>query len=207
MYEHIRKLSKEHYERALAQFGDTPQGVDWCDKESQRLRFKILCEIDSLNGKTIHDVGCGLAHMADYLEDRGIKCNYIGSDISSAMIEQAKLRLSNRVELHVADILNGIPNQDIYADYVIASGLYNVKGDVDTAAWYDFVKSMILKMFEYARCGISFNIMTSYVDFYNNQLFYLPPAEMLDFCIQQLSHRVVIRHDYPLWEYTTYVYK
>jgi len=42
MYEHIKKISKEHYERALTQFGDTPQGVDWRDKESQRLCFKVF---------------------------------------------------------------------------------------------------------------------------------------------------------------------
>ena len=57
------------------------------------------------------------------------------------------------------------------------------------------------------RSGIAFNLITDQVDFREPQLFYADPTETLDFCRRALSRHVVIRHDYPLYEYTTYVYR
>ena len=93
------------------------------------------------------------------------------------------------------------------ADYLLASGVFNAKMSINRGVWQQFVEAMLLRMFSLARKGIAFNLLTSYVDYENSNLFYLSPAETLDFCIRNLGRRVVIRHDYPLWEYTVYVYK
>ena len=66
---------------------------------------------------------------------------------------------------------------------------------------------MIAKMFHYSNVGIGFNMMTSYVDFKDEKLFYKNPLETFDFCAKNLSKKIVLRHDYKLWEYFIFVYK
>ena len=109
--------------------------------------------------------------------------------------------------LYVADILQGAPQEWWGADYVVCSGVFHVKDQVEPGEWRRFINAMLRRMFELAKVGIGFNLMTSYVDYEAPHLCYLPPADMLDFCVRHLSRRVVIRHEYPLWEYTVYVYR
>ena len=206
MFEEVKAICRRYYENALERYGDSPQGVNWADAASQRFRFEILAEIDDLNGKRIHDVGCGLAHFVEFLVERGIDCEYVGSDISSHMIQKAKQRLPKE-QLYVADILNDVTPDWMRTDYLLASGVFHVKAANERSAWQEFVETMLRRMFTLARKGIAFNMLTTYVDYEDSNLFYLPPAELLDFCIRNLGRRVVIRHDYPLWEYTVYVYK
>jgi len=209
MFERIKETSRKHYEEALARHGDSPQGVDWSGKASQELRFQILSEIADLNGRSVHEVGCGLGHFVDFLDANAIWCAYVGSDISAKMIERARQRLP-QIQLYVADILDddaNTPPDWLRADYVMASGIFNVMLDNDRGVWHDFVEAMVTRMLDLADKGIAFNLLTSYVDCENPDLFYLPPGDMLDFCIHDMGHHVVIRHDYPLWEYTVYVYK
>jgi cyclopropane fatty-acyl-phospholipid synthase-like methyltransferase len=206
VYDRLKTATREYYEASLARFGDDPRGVNWRDAETQRLRFAVLCGVGDLTGRRLHDVGCGLAHLADYLRDERVACEYVGSDISPAMIEQARRRLST-TRLEVADLLAQTPAPWMRADYVVTSGLFHVRGSRSPEEWRGFVQAMVQRMFEMAGRGIAFNMMTSYVDYEDAHLYYSPPAEMLDFCMRHLGRRVVVRHDYPLWEYTVYAYK
>lgn len=201
-----KDICRRHYEEVLGKYGDSPQGVNWADAESQNLRFQILSEIGDLSEKRIHDVGCGLGHFVDFLTIKGVKCDYVGSDISDKMIEKARKRLP-KVQFHVADILNDVTPDWMPSDYIFTSGLFYARASNNKRVWQQFVEAMLRKMFTLAREGIAFNMLTSYVDYEEGHLFYLPPGDMLDFCVQNLSRRVVLRHDYRLWEYTVYVYR
>lgn len=206
MYEQLKAATREYYEGSLAKFGDDPRGVNWRDGETQRLRFAVLCGVGDFTGRRVHDVGCGLAHLTDFLRDEKIACDYVGSDISPAMIQQARRRAPGAT-LEVADILGGPSAPWMAADYLVTSGLFHVRGAQSPDEWRAFVQAMVLRMFELAGRGIAFNMMTSYVDYEDAHLYYSPPTEMLDFCVRHLGRRVVVRHDYPLWEYTVYAYK
>jgi len=198
--------SREYYEETLQRFGCTPRGVDWNDEASQNLRFKILTEIGDLNGTRIHDVGCGLGHLADYFLKRRIDVDYVGTDISATMVERARERRPG-CKIHTADIL-AAPNPEwMKADYLMASGLFYVKSEAPDQAWQAFVEAMVMRMFQLAGKGIAFNMLTSHVDYEESHLFYASPSRMLDFCLSRLGRHVVIRHDYPLYEYTVYAYK
>ena len=205
MYNRIKKVSEEYYNEKLLKYGDSPQGVNWSTSASQELRFKLISEIDNLNGKRIHDVGCGLAHFAEYLEKKEIRCHYVGSDISSLMIENARLKMPE-IDLHIADILD-TEKQWMRADYLTASGLFYVRSSIGKSDWWDFIRDMLSRMFELSSRGISFNMLSSYVDYEDDHLFYQSPSATMDFCVKNLNRRITIRHDYPLWEYTVYVYK
>ena len=195
-----------YYEDVLQAQGLTVHGVDWNGPASQSLRFKILSEIDNLNRKRIHDVGCGLGHLNHYFKEKGVQCEYVGSDISSRMIDGAK-ELDHGGEYYVGDILQKMKPSWMKADYVLASGLFFVRSDAEYREWQQFVEEMIRGMFELANEGIGFNLLTSLVDYEESHLYYSPPSRMLDFCLRNLSNKVVIRHDYPLYEYTVYVYR
>lgn len=205
-FDALKDATRRYYEDALLRFSDGPQAVNWSSRETQNLRFEMLCGVGDLTGKRIHDVGCGLGHMADYLSTENPGCNYVGSDISPKMINAAKQRLGPDAELFTGDIMAA--DEDwMKADFVVNSGVFTVRGEIPPEEWWQFVSGMIGRMFELCRTGISFNLMTSYVDYQDDHLFYKPPAETLDFCINELSRRAVIRHDYPLWEYTVYLYR
>ena len=199
-------LSRGFYEGSLNKYGDTPAGVNWSTPETQQLRFEILLNVGNLEGKKVHDVGCGLAHMHDYIEKKKIACDYVGSDISDVMITTAKKRLGKSVELNVANIC-AKKETWMSADFVLNSGIFTVKGDASETEWWQYIQHISKHMFEICKQGIAFNLMSSHVDYKDNHLFYIDPAKVLSYFVENLSRRVVIRHDYPLWEFTVYVYK
>ncbi len=202
------EISRDYYERALAEFGDDPRGVNWRDRQSQELRFQILSEVGDLSGRRLHDVGCGLGHLQSWLRQRQPDVDYVGSDISEKMIAAAKARAHDNAVFYVADILNDRQQASwMRADYIINSGVFTVKSTVPEKQWRMFVHSMVRSMFGLAEKGIAFNLMTSFVDYRDDHLFYEDPGAILEFCVSELSRKVVIRHDYPLWEYVVYVYK
>ena len=199
-------LSRTYYENALAEHGDTPAGVNWSTAETQQIRFEVLCGIGDLKDKKVHDVGCGLAHMSDFLRNQEISCEYIGSDISEAMVSTAKERIGEDANLYVANIRENKKSW-MKADFVLNSGIFTVKGSATDQEWWHYIQEFSKHMFELCTQGIAFNLMTAHVDYKEGHLFYIDPGEVLAFCIKNLNRRVVIRHDYLLWEFTVYVYK
>ncbi len=50
--------------------------------------------------------------------------------------------------------------------------------------------------------------MTTKVNFFANNLYYRNPAEMLSWCLAEITPRLRIDHAYPpLYEYTVYLYR
>jgi hypothetical protein len=66
---------------------------------------------------------------------------------------------------------------------------------------------MVRRMWALARQAIAFNLLTDQVDHRVPALHYASPGLWLDFCRRELGRHVVLRHDYPLHEYTLYVYR
>jgi len=193
-----------HYEHQLATHGPTARGMDWKDEASQRLRFEVLCDLCNLDGLELHEVGAGAGHLLDFLRERGVRARYSGSDLSPAMVESARARHPG-VDFERRDLLAEAPARRY--DVVVCSGLFHVKLEHSPETWRHFVQEMLRRMFAMCRVGIAFNLMSDHVDFRAPNLYYAPVAETLDFCRQELSRFVSVRHDYPLHEYTTYVYR
>ena len=194
----------EHYENQLARFGPTAQGMDWKDEASQELRFRVLCEVCDLAGRSVHDVGCGAGHLHDFLRRKGIATDYTGSDASSRMLESAR-RLYPKARFEALDLRQGSPAERW--DVVLCSGLFTVKLAHTDEAWWRFVRETLRRMFDMCRVAIAFNLMSDRVDWRTKDLYYASPGAVLDFCRAELSRWVILRHDYPLHEYTVYVYR
>ncbi|MDP3938996.1 MAG: class I SAM-dependent methyltransferase [Deltaproteobacteria bacterium] len=193
-----------HYESRLARFGATARGMDWKDEASQRLRFELLCGICSLDGQSVHEVGAGAGHLADFMEVTERGADYSGSDLSAAMVEAARGRRPD-LRFEQRDVLEG-PVREEY-DVLLCSGLFHVKLEQSEEAWRAFVEAMVRRMFGMCRVGIAFNLMSDRVDYRDPALYYASPARMLAFCRESLGPHVALRHDYPLYEYTVYAYK
>lgn len=191
-----------HYERQLKRHGATARGMDWKDAGSQRLRFEVLSEGLDLTGASVHDVGAGAGHFYDYLLEREIDVRYSGSDLSGEMIETARLRHPN-ASFELRDVLDASPSERY--DFVVCSGLFHVKLDCPGSVWQTFVESAVARMYEMCAVAISFNMMSDRVDYRAEGLYYSDADAMSKFCSDNLSRNVVVRNDYPLYEYTVQV--
>jgi hypothetical protein len=54
---------------------------------------------------------------------------------------------------------------------------------------------------------MAFNVMSKHVDWERDDLFHLPFDELGRWLVSSISRNFVIRADYGLYEYTTYVYR
>jgi hypothetical protein len=90
---------------------------------------------------------------------------------------------------------------------VLCSGVFHVKLDHSDDEWLRFVHAVIGRMYALCDVAIAFNLMTDQVDYRSDRLFHASPGATLDFCRRELSRSVTLRHDYPLYEFTTYVYR
>jgi hypothetical protein len=65
---------------------------------------------------------------------------------------------------------------------------------------------MLTLMFSNASKGVSVNFLTSYVNFQREHNYHHSPEQVFSFA-HTLTRRIALRHDYPLWEFTLYLYK
>jgi hypothetical protein len=202
--EDVSRAVVTYYERSLETHGPTARGMDWKDETSQRMRYQVLTGVCELSGKTVHEIGAGAGHLYDHLKSCGIEAEYSGSDLSERMVEAA-LELHPGVSFEQCDArsLDGGQRWDV----VLGSGLFHVKLDTPDREWLDLIEASIRGMFRACRQAIAFNAMSDRVDYRVPTLHYTSAPDMVQFCQQELSPHVVLRHDYPLHEYTIYVYR
>ena len=190
----------DYYEGRLSQHGPSPAGVDWNSGDSQRRRFVELCRhIEPSH--TVLDVGCGYGAFLEHLEATGWTADYIGFDLSAEMIVAARALHPDR-----GQFTTRMPSARS-ADIVVASGIFNVKFDIDEVEWQSYVDRVILSMFETCRVGMAFNLLTSFSDpdHMKPNLHYGSPARYFDFVATNCSRRVSLLHDYGLYEFTVLV--
>ena len=202
--EALKRALVAHYERQLERHGPSAAGMDWKDEASQRLRFRVLALICDLRGRSVAEVGCGAGHLVDHLQEHSIAAEYCGFDLSPRMIEAARSRHPG-VRFECVDLLRCEEPENF--DVVLCSGLFHVKPDPAASAWEEFVRAMLRRMWSMCRVGIGFNLMSDQVDYRVPGLHYTDPGATLRFCQEEFSRFAVVRHDYPLYEYTTHVYR
>lgn len=204
MDEILNKIDS-YYSGKLAMHGATPRGVDWNSEEAQRIRFDQLTRTLQPDERiTLLDYGCGYGAMVDYLEARNIPVNYVGFDVSKDMVETAsRLHAAKPSVRFISD-----PSSLDVADYVVASGIFSVKMDVERTHWEAYVHRTIDRLNGLSRRGFSFNLLTAYSDVERMRpdLYYADPHAYFDLC-RSYSKWVALLHDYGLYEFTLSVTK
>jgi len=192
---------RHYYSEKVKQHGPTPQGVDWRDEASQLARFDQLAFLlEDEHCASLADIGCGYGALAPFLRARGWTGAYEGVDLSEAMIEAARhhLRDDPRFKLTVGQV----PTQP--ADFVVASGIFNVRGNTEESVWKEYVFDTIDQMVRSARKGVGFNCLTSWSDVPHMRpdLYYAVPEQIFHYCAANHSRWLELSQDYGLFEFT-----
>lgn len=196
----------DYYSAKLAEYGETPRGVDWNGEESQVLRFEQLSKIiDQPSGFSVNDLGCGYGALYDYLCSKYSTFAYHGLDVSGDMIGAAKARYANNRRACFA--VAAEPSE--IAHYGVASGIFNVRLGYDDVEWREHLSNTLDTLNHTSSKGFAFNCLTSYsdTDKMRNYLYYADPCLVFDFCKRRYSRDVALLHDYGLYEFTILVRK
>lgn len=201
----IKNQVNEYYTSKIKEFGTTPQGVDWNSVESQELRFEILSNLIKEDEHfSVLDFGCGFGSMLAYFETKYNSFDYIGFDVSEEMISTALDIFPNK---ETVKWITSLPNEK--TDYVIASGIFNVKLKNSEEDWLKYILETIEEINKCADKGFSFNILTKYSDeeYMKDYLYYADPLYLFDYCKKHFSKNVALLHDYNLYEFSIIVRK
>ena len=200
-------MINNYYTKKISEHGPQANGVDWNGKESQYLRFEQLSKVlygDLNEPLSIIDFGCGYGEYVNYLKQQRLEFEYVGLDISEKMLEVARLYFKGPNMKFINNIEDCGKN-----DYLIASGVFNVRQDLSDKDWKHYIESNLTSLKQKNKKGFAFNLLTSYCD--NSQmkdyLYYADPLYFFDFCKKKLSNNVALFHDYSLFEFTLVVRK
>ena len=193
-----------YYTSKLELYGSTPQGVDWNGQASQDVRHRqFLRLLDGAQDSSILDLGCGYGDFLRFLRGQGYQGRFVGYDVAPSMIEKAR-------ELHgeAADRQwrIGAEPADV-ADFAIASGIFNVKGEISDASWTPYVYQTLDVLAHAGRRGFAFNLLSLSSDPERRRpnLYYADPADMLSYCLSRYGRSVALLQDYGLYEFTIVV--
>jgi SAM-dependent methyltransferase len=196
----IRSEVAAYYSSKLAVYGPTSRGVDWKDAASHELRHRQFLRLfGDDRGASVLDLGCGFGDFCRFLRAAGYQGSFVGYDVAPNMIAEAS-RLygeSNcqwRVGAEPAEVV----------DFAVASGIFNVKGDVPIDAWSQYVHDTIDTLARAGRRGFAFNVLSLSSDPERRapNLYYADASEMLSYCLRRYGRSVALLQDYGLYEFT-----
>jgi len=202
VYEGIER----YYTGKVLTHGATPLGVDWTCQPTQELRFIQLLKLcDFGESFSLNDVGCGYGALAGFLarRHRGARVDYLGTDLSQAMVERAKLRLTANIKTRFVASAS-IPR---VADYSVASGIFNVKLAQHADQWTLFIEKTLSEMNKTSQLGFAVNFLAPHgVDLEPIAELYRTSADVwMRYCESQFNARVELIDGYGMKEFTLIV--
>lgn len=203
-YQEVRAI----YGACLAQHGDTYRGVDWPKAEHVDIRYQVM--LDVIRGDSPHvsllDFGCGLSHLYEYMLKRQLTyIEYAGLDILEEFIAVCRKKFPSVPYYHMNVLTEGDSLPEF--DYIVMNGVFTDKVPLSYAEMLEYFSAVLRKVYCKARVGLAFNVMSSHVDWERDDLFHLPLDTMAAFVIKEFGRDFIIRNDYGLYEYTTYLYR
>lgn len=194
---------RRYFENNINRYGVNPISVGWENKTTQDLRFEILLSLieEKEEPISINDLGCGYGALYDYLIQEKINIkNYYGYDICKDMILKAQEIVSRDKAMFYCS------SKALYtADYTFISGTFNLKFDENKDTWSDYIKKILLSAATKTKHGLGFNLLSNYTEIQDENFYYGKATEFFDFCIRNISERVILRHDYSMNEWTLLV--
>ena len=196
---------KNLYDENIRQFGKQSTAVGWKSQNEHMLRLEKLSHVvkDPEKPFTLNDFGCGYGSQHHYMREAGMNIErYFGYDISGLMLEQAFISLpADGVEL-----LNTSEVKTL-ADYSIVGGTFNYRGDESEDNWLAYIQEKLFQLYEHSEIGLSFNLLTSFVEWRTDGLFYGDPGFFVNWCKKNLAAHVKLYHDYDLYEWTIIIHR
>ena len=199
----------EFCERCLDEHGDSHLGVGWPKREDADTRYRVMLDVirpAHAGPVRLLDFGCGASHLYDYLLRHGrTDIAYSGLDVSDKFLALSRQKHPSNTYYQL-DVLAGEVALPPF-DYVVLNGVLTVKRDLSFDDMMAYAQRLLARVFPLARIGMAFNVMSTHVDWEREDLFHVPADTLGRFLVEHVSRHFVMRHDYGLYEYTTYVYR
>lgn len=200
----------EHYDNCFKKYGESNLGVDWPNYEDTLIRHRVMFDLirpieqSHISNSTLLDFGCGLGHFYEWIKTLTYQPKYSGLDINKGFYDTCKSKYPDLLFYNM-DIFeeNDLPN----FDYIVINGVFTEKQGLTHNEMMEFFTSTLIKLWDKCDNGIAFNLMSKHVDWEREDLFHVSLDELGWFLKKNLSRNFIIRNDYKLYEYTTYVYK
>jgi len=189
----------ENYRNLFSKYGSGPE-ANQMSLEGQRFRFEKLAQIADLKGRRVLDLGCGTGDMYPFLMNRFGYVDYTGIDLVPESVAFAAKRYPDARFL-CCDVLN--QKIDEVFDYVLLSAVFNNAIPNST----EFLKELIAVAFRHCSSGLGFNFISKYVNFTDPQMAYHDPVEIFDFCLRELTPKVMVHHHYKRCDVVIFAYK
>ena len=199
MEESDKVKNNSFYDKGLQQYGYDIKALCSGTEERRQIRFKTLCEVGITSNCSVLDLGCGFGDFYRYLYDRGLHVKYVGYDIQPKLVDMAR-SLYSGAEFHVKDIqIEDFPD----FDYIVSTSAFNLP--LESTDNYDFAENMLSISYQHAKKGVAIDFFTTYTDFPNHVLFAYSPERLFSIA-KNITKRVCLRHDYPLFDFCLYLY-
>ena len=195
------QIVKGFYEKLLEKYGYSIKSLDYRSETSQKTRFDIITQVGINDDCSLLDVGCGFGDYFNYLKQRGIKnVKYNGIDLTDKIVNVAKEKnpLANVVQGNVLDLPD-----DKKFDYVVSLGFNGVKTENN---WKTLTKGLD-KMWKLCNIGIAFNAVSTFATVQDNLIYFTSPTKVIDYIMNNLTYKIVFKHDYMPHDFTVFAYK
>jgi len=186
------------YRGLFLKYGDSPEATGM-SSDGHRFRFQKLMEIADLRNRRVLDLGCGIGALYPFLIEKFGELKYTGIDIVPEMVAFAAKKYP-RARFLCRDL--STDSLDEKFDYVLISTVFN-KAIPDSR---NFMRELLTVGFKYCTLGLGFNFISTYVNYSQREMAYFDPAEVLDFCIRNLTRKVVIHHHYERVDVAVFAY-
>jgi len=185
----------ERYQKRIAEHGATFASLNSGSEAKQDIRHQV--HSSSLRGvrPSILEIGCGLGDFYRYLLQHLADCSYYGYDIVPEYVEECR-RLYPEATFEKRNVfLDGIDGT--YDAIVMSQVLNNRYRKSDNM---QVMRRALELAFEHTRVSVSVDMISSYVDFQNPDLFYYSPEEVFRMA-KSIASRVLLRHDHRGFEF------
>ncbi|WP_324671794.1 class I SAM-dependent methyltransferase [Hymenobacter sp. GOD-10R] len=207
----LHRVIVNQCESYLAAHGDNHKGVGWPSYDDAQARYQVMLEgllSASVPDKPVRllDFGCGSAHFLEFLQHHHLpQIEYTGLDMSEKQLAVARSKFPD-TPFYCFDVLQN-PTALPDFDYIIMNGIFTQKCSLSFEEMWTYCQSLLRTLWPKTTTGLAFNVMTKQVDWEREDLFHVPLDLLASFLKQDLTRHFAFRHDYGLYEYTTYLYR
>ena len=188
------------YQQRIAEHGATFASLNSGDEQKQELRHRVLASALRGDCPSILEVGCGLAGFYNHLLRNHRNCSYRGYDIVPEYIAECRRNYPG-ADFDLRNVfVEGI--EGIYDTIVMSQVLNNRYSKSDNT---QVMHRALTLAFQHTRVSVAVDMLSTYVEFRNPDLFYYSPEEVFRMA-KEIAPRVVIRHDYRAFEFCVQLY-
>jgi hypothetical protein len=190
----------QRYQQRIEQHGPTFASLNSGSEEKQAIRQWVHASALQGDRPSILEVGCGLGDFYKYLRRQKRDCAYHGYDIVPEYIAECR-REFLLAKFEVRNIfVDGIDGN--YDTVVMSQVLNNRYQKSDNM---QVMQRALELAFQHTRISVSVDMLSTYVDFRNPDLFYYSPEDIFRIA-KAIAPRVLIRHDYRAFEFSVQLF-